>query len=145
MGSVDNCQTLRDLGFEPAGQWMLDNGRPLPQMASGQSSRFALYAFELGGAIVFIGRARHAFGGDIGGNEPLGMTRHHTTENDRRIVTALMQGEDIEILEFSPSEHLEYRGWRVNIAAGLLDALVEGIKPEWNAGGGFPPKSTRPF
>ncbi|HEY3413699.1 MAG TPA: hypothetical protein VGM51_11695 [Armatimonadota bacterium] len=142
---MDNREILLDLGFVPAGQWILDNGRPFPHLLSGRSNRSALYAFVLSGEVVFIGRLKGAFGGQIGAEGPMGMTHHHATDNDRRIISTLMTGEDIEILEFAPDEAIEYRGWGVNIGAGILDALVERIKPDWNLNSGLPPKSTRPF
>jgi hypothetical protein len=142
---VDDRAILLDLGFQAAGQWILDNGRPYPRLTSGRSNGSALYAFVLGGHVVYVGRGRTAFGGMIGGNEPMGMTRYHTTDNDRRIISTLMTGEEIEILEFAPTEILEYRGWTINIGAGLQDALTQRVQPAWNLGGGLPPKSTRPF
>ena len=142
---MDNRALLLDLGFEPAGEWILDNGRPFPHLEGGRSNRAALYAFVLGGAVVYIGRAKAAFGGQIGTDGPMGMTHHHTTDNDRRIISTLMTGESIEILEFAPSDTREYRGWAINIGAGLQDALMERIKPNWNLNSGLPPKSTRPF
>jgi len=142
---MDSRTLLLEVGFEPAGQWILDNGRPFPYLTAGRSNRAALYAFVLGGEVVFIGRVKAAFGGQMGADGPMGMTHHHTTDNDRRIISTLMTGDDLEILEFAPSETLEYRGWKVNTGAGLQDALVERIKPDWNLSNGLPPKSTRPF
>lgn len=142
---MDNLVMLRELGFEPAGRWILDNGRPFPHLDSGRSNPAALYAFTLSGEVVFVGRAKAAFGGAIGNDGPLGMTHHHATDCDRRIISTLMSGDEIEIFEFAPSETLEYRGWKVNIGAGIMDALLASIKPEWNLNSGLPPKSTRPF
>jgi hypothetical protein len=134
-----------ELGFAPAGHWILDNGRPFPHLESGRSDPAALYAFLLGGEVVFLGRVKSAFGGPIGNEGPLGMTHHHATDNDRRIISTLMAGDDIEILEFAPAEALEYHGWKVNVGAGLLDTLMAELKPAWNLNSGLPPKSTRPF
>lgn len=142
---MDNLKTLQELGLAQAGRWILDNGRPFPHLESGRSNSAALYAFTLGGEVVFIGRAKAAFGGAIGNDGPLGMTHHHSTDCDRRIISTLMSGDDIEIWEFAPAEALEYRGWTVNIGAGILDALVGSLKPEWNLNSGLPPKSTRPL
>lgn len=142
---MDNRAMLLELGFERAGEWILDNGRPFPHLKTGRSNRTALYAFLLGAEVVFLGRVKAAFGGQIGADGPMGMTHHHSTDNDRRIISNLMTGADIEILEFAPADTLEFRGWQLNIGAGLQDALVDRLKPDWNLNSGLPPKSTRPF
>lgn len=139
MNRDEQRRILDDLGFAPAGFWTLDNGRPVPDLTSGRSSDEALYAFLAGGAVVFVGRAREAFGGAIGGDEqPLGLVRRFTTGNDRHIIETLMSGDEIEILAMVPDEPVTYRGWRLNVGAGLRDALARKLQPAWNKGGPSP-------
>jgi hypothetical protein len=102
----------------------------------------ALYAFVSGGEVVYVGREREAFGGSIDAGGPLGMVRRHTTDNDRRIIETLMGGREIEIRALASSEPVTYRGWRLNIGAGLQDALVRRVQPAWNRGG---PRARTPF
>jgi len=147
MNGEEQRKILDELGFEAAGSWALDNGRPAPELASGRSSGEALYAFVSDGEVVYIGRAREAFGGQIGGgDEPLGLVRRFTTDNDRRIIETLMGFRTIEILAMEPTEAVTYRGWRLNVAAGLKEALVRKIQPAWITGGGRgSQRSQRPF
>lgn len=141
MDPEEQRKILDDVGFQPAGAWALDNGRPAPELTAERSDAEALYAFVVGGVVVFLGRDREAFGGAIGGEGPLGLTRRYTTGNDRRIIEALMAGETIEIRAMKAEAPITYRGWRLNVAAGLRDALVRKLRPAWNQGGNAPTRT----
>ncbi len=54
---------------------------------------------------------------------------------NKNIMDSLSNNEVIEIYLFSPKDSLFYKGFLVNLHAGLEDTLITEFQPKWNLEG----------
>lgn len=130
MSNLTGVELLKSVGFEPAGEWTLDNGRPAPVLQGPTRRRGALYAFVAGDEVLYIGKPTWSDGTDVG---PLGQTATRATGAEgKRMIDILFSGREVAIWMLAPQERMEYRGLPLDIAAGLEPALIERVRPTWN-------------
>jgi len=123
---------LLELGFQKVGQWQLVGGKPSFRLTSYVRESNILYAFVSNGIVRYIGKSMQTLEQRMNGYKNPGPTQRTNIRNHAKIFDLLKAGEQIEILAFCPSEPLFFKGYRVNLAAGLEDTLIEELSPEWN-------------
>lgn len=137
-----NMNRLIDVGFEPAGHWLL-NGNCLELILHTALAQEAnvLYAFAVDGSLAYVGKTTQslkkrmqgykspASKGERGGSTNI--------KNNRNIIAALSAGQAVNIFALrsqAPQQHGEFH---INLAAGLEDSLIRALSPPWN--GRLPP------
>lgn len=138
LGTAD----LIALGFESAAVWHVKDEwlayRFLDGMAERMEARFvtsnALYAFCTGDQVLYIGKTSQTLTKRLRGYcKPAG-TQRTNWKCHGLIKAAVGEGKAIEIFAFAPPEDLMFRGFTINIAAGLEDILILKFAPPWNGG-----------
>jgi len=115
-----------DLGVEKACEWTLVNGRPTFTLVRDGGLQNILYAFVTGEEVKYIGKTCQSL------HKSPGPSQRTNIRNQQQIEQALEVGLSMDILAFAPNEPLTFRGYQVNLAAGLEDTRVAGFSPEWN-------------
>jgi hypothetical protein len=123
---------LFDLGFCEAGTWKLAGKNINADISSHATVRDFLYAFTSGTQILYIGKSTNTFAQRMAQYEQPGPTQKTNIRNNRDIKQLLLAGERVGIMVFIEPEPIYFRGYRVNLAAGLEDELIRRFRPKWN-------------
>lgn len=129
---MDKVQVLLSLGFEEAGEWILDENSLSFRLSRHKNERNILYAFVAQGNVKYIGKTTQTLYKRMNGFKNPGPTQSTNIRNHHRIVDLLERGIRVGILVFVQKQPFTYEGIRVNLAAGLEDGLIEHVGPEWN-------------
>jgi len=125
-------QTLLDLGFEEAGEWLASGAMLKCSLVRHMEERDILYAFVSQGQVLYIGKSVRTLSQRMYQYQKPGPTQRTNIVNHANIKQVLEQGETIQIFAFAPKEQLHYRGIPVNLAAGLENTLIGSLRPAWN-------------
>jgi hypothetical protein len=125
---------LLEIGFEPAGHWVLNNDKLNFELTRHSSQRNILYAFVCDGQVKYVGKTVQALSARMAGYKNPGPTQTTNINNHKRIRELLADGVAVEILALPDNGLLHYGQFHLNLAAALEDDLIRVIKPEWNGG-----------
>ena len=135
-------EDLVALGFRRIAAWetagvLLDYQIPVEETSKAQpllAAGNALYAFCIGAEVAYIGKTSQSLRKRFKGYCKPGSTQSTNQKCHARIKAALAGGQDIDILAFAPPDDLQFRGFAINLAAGLEDILIRSFSPPWNGG-----------
>jgi hypothetical protein len=132
-----NLAKLVNLGFEPAGSWLLtSDGLELTLHTAIAQETNVLYAFAIDGLLAYVGKTTQslkkrmqgykspASNGERGGSTNI--------KNHRNIIAALVAGHDVSIFAMRPQAPQQHGEFHVNLSAGLEDSLIRALSPPWN-------------
>lgn len=127
----DGLGRLVDLGFEKVGGWHLIGDRPASRLVRGGSARKVLYAFVADGGVMYVGKSVRSLEQRMNGYQHPGPTQRTNLRVQAEITELLKTGARLDIWMFAGDE-IKYRGFELNVAAGLEDPIVEALAPPWN-------------
>jgi len=125
---------LLEIGFEPAGHWILENDKLKCELIRHSSQKNILYAFVCDGQIKYVGKTVRALSLRMAGYKTPGRTQITNINNHRRIREHLMEGVAVEIFALPDTGLLHYGQFHLNLAAALEDDIIRVVDPEWNGG-----------
>jgi hypothetical protein len=128
-------QKLLKLGFQPAGHWELTTGIPHCILHRYADTRGVLYAFMCGERVMYIGKTRLSLRQRMNGYQRPGTSQRTNVRNNSYIHEQLEGKQEVEILAFPPVKQQIYKGFCINLAAGLEDSVIEHFSPKWNISG----------
>jgi len=128
---------LTGIGFRRAGHWELTNGvlrlvlpPPLP------ASQDLLYAFVVGGDLAYVGKTTQGLVKRLQcyRSPPTNADRGGSTNinNHRRIAEALGRASSVDVYVLDSLPAQQHGGFEISLAAGLEDALIRELAPQWN-------------
>jgi hypothetical protein len=123
---------LLEIGFEPAGHWLLKGSELAFELSRHASQRNILYAFVSDGEVKYVGKTVQSLYGRMGGYKNPAPTQTTNVRNNARIKPLLLAGAAVDILALPDNGLLHYGQFHVNLAAGLEDSLISEISPQWN-------------
>lgn len=127
-----NIECIVGLGFEYVGDWLLSNNSLHYSLSRYTEERDTLYAFVSGREIKYIGRSAVTLTQRLNGYRMPGPTQKTNIRIRYLIIELLKKGMSVTIYAFVQRHRLLYKGFPVNLAAGLENALIKHFKPEWN-------------
>jgi len=130
---IPHINRLLKIGFRQVGQWVLRGGRPVLEVGSDTpASRNVLYAFVIGGTVMYVGKTTLGLQRRLYGYQNPGPTQKTNLRNHDRIKAALGDGERVDIYAMPDPGLHAFGEFQINLAAGLEDSIVRTLKPEWN-------------
>ncbi len=123
---------LQEIGFELAGEWLLDDGEPRIEVRRYPAAANVLYAFVSDQELLYIGRSGRALGLRMQGYEVGGPPRSVRARNRERIIAMLVLDQQVALHAMPDPGSMLYGSFRVNLAAGLQHSLIEALDPPWN-------------
>lgn len=129
---IEDLQLLLMLGFEEVGAWFLEGNSVQLQLKKNENEQNILYAFVVEGNVKYIGKSKMTLRGRMNGYWKPGPTQTTNIDNNARIRELLQKGASVQIFALVPKEEIRYKGFLMNIAAGLEDNLLARIRPPWN-------------
>ena len=133
---------LLALGFKhiaawgPADPW-LDYVIPNEQLQKAMallSVGSALYAFCIGPEVVYLGKTSQSLKKRFRGYCKPANTQSTNKKCHAAIKAALSANKTVDILAFASADNQAFRGFEINLAAGLEDILIRSFAPAWNGG-----------
>lgn len=125
---------LLDIGFEPAGHWILEQGRLALDLYKYKSQRNILYAFVGDGQVKYVGKTLRSLATRMSSYRNPERTQTTNINNQKRIMALLQKGVAVEILALPDNGLLHYGQFHLNLAAALEDDIIRQLVPEWNGG-----------
>jgi hypothetical protein len=129
MTSLDRLITI---GFVPCGTWSLDAAKPRCTLTDHANARNVLYAFVRNGEVLYVGKTRQPLRERMRGYQNPALTQSTNIRGNAKIVDLVREGGPVDVYAFPDNGLLHYGGFHLNLAAGLEDSIVSGLKPPWN-------------
>lgn len=138
---INSCLKLVSIGFENAARWELDAEGEIKHVGDNQGSwdnlvtifPQALYAFCVDGSVMYVGKTVSTLRVRFRGYRFPGETTLTNRHCNEKIKESLAAGRAVRILVFPNRIPLMWGVYPINMAAGLEDALIDDLQPDWNA------------
>ena len=132
---------LINVGFEDIAQWEVDadgniqhtGDHPETWISIARDFSQALYAFCVDGCPKYIGKTAATLRARFNGYRSPGDTTATNKRCNEAIKDCIRQGKAVRILVLPNRIPLKWGPYTINVAAGLEDALIDELQPEWNA------------
>lgn len=125
---------LLQIGFQPAGHWLLVNGKLKFDLTRHATQTNILYAFVCDAEVMYVGKTVRTLAVRMSGYRTPTRTQTTNVNNNRRILDLLARGAAIEILALPDNGLLHYGMFHLNLAAALEDDIIRKLNPPWNGG-----------
>ena len=133
------AQILAEIGFEDAAHWEVESHRRIRDVGDDherweqlKEPKNALYAFCVGGEVFYIGKTARSLEKRFVGYRDPGNTQATNKKCHKEIREHLKGGKTVRIMVMPDWTHLHWVGFRISLAAGLEDSLVEKLRPKLN-------------
>ena len=125
---------LLEIGFQPAGHWLLVDGKLKFDLTRHATQMNILYAFVCDAEVMYVGKTIRTLATRMSGYRTPAKTQKTNVNNNRRILEVLARGAAIEILALPDNGLLHYGMFHLNLAAALEDDIIRKLNPPWNGG-----------
>ena len=125
---------LLEIGFVPAGHWLLEGEKLKFVLTRHSMQKNILYAFVCDGEVKYVGKTIRSLSQRMSGYKTPGPTQITNIGNHRRIRELLVKGIFVEIYALPDNGLLHYGQFHLNLAAALEDSIIRVVDPEWNGG-----------
>jgi hypothetical protein len=123
---------LVEVGFRQVGEWSLQNEEPRFSLSAEATSHNVLYSFVSGDDALYIGKTTIALQDRMYQYENPGRSQLTNIRVNGLLKETLSDGTVVHIYALRDDGSMNYRGFHLNLAAGLEDSLISGLKPKWN-------------
>lgn len=132
-------QVLLKIGFENVAQWEVVDGRKLKDVGDDaevwealKEPKNALYAFCADDEVLYIGKTARSLEKRFTGYRDPGNTQATNRKCHDEIRRLIRSGKIVRILVLPDQTHLHWGEFRISLAAGMEDSLVERLQPRLN-------------
>lgn len=130
---MNTDEKLVDLGFERLGTWSDGEERLNHGLPRDCKTGPGLYAFVLSNRVMYIGKAGRRIIHRVQFYGKPGKGQATNIRVNGRIAEALALGQAVEIYILRNWLPIQYKGFELNLAAGIEDALITYFDCPWNA------------
>lgn len=129
---MSDLSAVVELGFRKVGYWQIDGQDIFFTLDSNRNKTNFLYAFTVGTGVKYIGKSTLSVHRRMMGYKNPEPTQKTNIRNNESILISLTKGFDVDIYALEEEEVFTYKGYKLNLAAGLEDILIFSFVPEWN-------------
>ncbi len=126
---------LLNLGFQPVGEWVLENDTIRPVIHQHAQVSNVLYCFVVDTEIKYFGTTLKTLSNRMNGYSNPGVSQTTNIRLNGYIKEALENNACVQILVFIDLGIFSYGGFTVNLSLGLEYALIKEYKNLWNIRG----------
>ena len=126
---------LLKIGFIKVGAWAINNSQIHFSLTSHVSERSVLYSFVSSNEIKYIGKTTQTLFNRMKGYQKPGSSQRTNIRVNDKIKTLLGHGLPLEIYILPDNGLLKFGDFKLSVAAGLEDTLINEFNPEWNITG----------
>ena len=125
---------LLEIGFEPAGHWILDNEKIRLELIRHSSQVNILYAFICDSDVMYVGKTKRTLLARMSNYLKPHESQRTNIKNYQNIISMPKRGSSVEILALPDNGLMHYGKFHLNLAAALEDDIIRVIDPKWNGG-----------
>ena len=114
------------------GRWTIEGSELVFELLDSRDQTNFLYAFVSGRRVLYIGKSTQTVYRRMMGYRKPGPTQRTNIRNNANLAEILSEGSAVEIYVLSDDQSLDYGGFRIDLAAGIENSLISGLRPEWN-------------
>lgn len=130
--SLDALKRIEHLGFVRCGSWLLDgNGELELKLDLVTDGKNVLYAFVGDGDVLYVGKTVQGLAKRFYGYKRPGATQTTNIRANALLIDRLGES-SVDVYVWACDGLMTYAGFRVDLAAGLEDAIVHDLQPAWN-------------
>ena len=133
--SSQRLAELEEIGFVRARWWQRSNGDLELFLDRLADVAPALYAFVVGGNVMYVGKTNQPLLKRLYGYAKGGGSQRTSVRVRGELLRALERGREIDILVLHDPVPRFVGAFRLNLPAGLEDDLIERLQPGWNHAG----------
>jgi hypothetical protein len=126
------------IGFEKVADWTIEGDKPVlryvedDEIGSIRCGSPALYAHVIGGKVAYAGKTTQSLQNRLYGYQQPGSAQATNRKCHDHILRSLQDGYKAATYGFCPDSQFYYGDLRIDLAAGLEDALIEKLDPPLN-------------
>jgi hypothetical protein len=121
-----------DLGFIQIGEWFLSSSKLNFQLFNNRNETNVLYAFTSKEDVLYVGKTTQTIYRRMMGYKSPGPTQRTNIRNHANIQDLLEKTERVNIYALIEEDEYFFKGFRLNLAAGLEDSVINALRPAWN-------------
>ncbi len=126
---------IKELGFIKYGECDIQNNTLAFKLTKESSISNFLYAFVVKTEVRYIGKSTQSIYKRLNGSKNPGTTQRTNIRVKGLLSNTIGDGKKVDIYVFVQKEKAFYRGFEINIAAGLEDTIIRIFQPSWNISG----------
>lgn len=126
---------LLDAGFSEVGNWVRGEERAECKLVAEETSYNILYAFVFRDEVLYVGKTTIPLRDRMYQYQRPGPTQRTNIRVNAAITELLASGASISVYALPDPGDMEYRGFHLNLAAGIEDSVIREIQPKWNKTG----------
>ena len=126
---------LKKVGFRRVGRWVMGEKRPAYELDAEKMTYNVLYSFVSGTEILYIDKTTIPLKQRMYQYQRPGPSQRTNIRVNAEISELLNKGSKVDIHALPDPGDMEYKGFHLNLAAGLEDSLISELKPTWNKTG----------
>lgn len=129
---MDDLNRIKLLGFAHCGSWCVNDKGDLDlKLEHASDGKNVLYAFVSDGEVMYVGKTVQGLAKRLYGYK---RPNESQTTNVRAnaFVIAQLSRSCVDVYVWACDGLMTYAGFRVDLAAGLEDAIVRELQPKWN-------------
>jgi hypothetical protein len=123
---------LLGFGFTKVGFWKLENGSIQYYLTSNPKTTNVLYSFVHNETIMYIGKTTMSLERRMYGYKNPGQSQRTNIRVEQKIKEYLKNNHSIDIYILIDNGLLKYGDFKINLAGGLEDTLINELNPQWN-------------
>jgi len=135
LGEAALLKRLRDAGFSEVGNWIRGQERVVCELVVEKTSYNILYAFVSGEQVLYVGKTTIPLRDRMYQYQRPGPTQRTNMRVNAAITEMLESGASISVYALPDPGDMEYRGFHLNLAAGIEDGVIRELQPKWNKTG----------
>lgn len=128
----DSVNRLLDIGFQVAGEWLIEHDALRIVFRQHAEQRNILYAFVCDGEVKYVGVSTQTLRKRMAGYKSPGPKSTTNIRNNRNIRELLSKGVAVEVYALPDSGLMHYGPFHLNLAAGLEGSIIAALRPRWN-------------
>jgi len=126
---------ITDAGFLVVGRWEDRDGSPVCRLEKEATTYNILYAFVSGDEVLYVGKTTIALRDRMYQYQRPGPSQRTNIRVNGLLGELLKSGRSVQILALPDPGNMEYRGFHLNLAAGIEDSVIKTLQPVWNKAG----------
>ena len=126
---------LRKVGFRRVGRWVMGDERPEYELDAEEITYNVLYSFVSGTEILYVGKTTIPLKQRMYQYQRPGPSQRTNIRVNAEISELLKNVPKVDIHALPNPGDMKYKGFHLNLAAGLDDSLISELKPKWNKTG----------
>jgi hypothetical protein len=123
---------LKKAGFTEVGRWELGKRGPTCILDKERTTFNVLYAFVSSRRILYVGKTTLPLGSRMYQYQRPGKSQRTNIRVNALIEKLLADAAKIKIFALPDPGNLDYKGFHLNLAAGIEDGVISSLQPEWN-------------